>query len=155
GLISVPLTLGYLGKQQYGLWVALGSLLTWMALGDFGMARGLQNHLAEAYGQDDREAAARHMSTAFAALLSLAAIAGILFVPALYLVPWAELLRVTDSALVRELRPALAALMLVFLAQFPLNIVPQAYAAFQRSHVANVFAMIGSAMSVVLLLLVI
>jgi O-antigen/teichoic acid export membrane protein len=155
GLVSVPLTLGYLGKQQYGLWVALGSLLTWMALGDFGMARGLQNHLAEAYGQDDRDAAARHMSTAFFALLSLAVVAGVLFVPALYLVPWAGLLRVSEPALVAELRPALAALVFVFLAQFPLNIVPQAYAAFQRSHVANLFAMIGSSMSVALLLVVI
>jgi O-antigen/teichoic acid export membrane protein len=155
GLISVPLTLGYLGKQQYGLWVALGSLLTWMALGDFGMARGLQNHLAEAYGHDDRDGAARHMSTAFFALLTLAAIAGVLFVPALYLVPWARLLRITEPALIGELRPALAALMLVFLAQFPLNVVSQAYAAFQRSHTANLFAMVGSGMSVVLLLVVI
>jgi O-antigen/teichoic acid export membrane protein len=155
GLIAIPLTLAYLGKEQYGLWVALGSLLMWMALGDFGMARGLQNHLAEAYGQDDHDSAARHMSTSFFTLLSLAGIAAILFVPALYLVPWDRLLRVTEPALVRELKPALAALMVVFLAQFPLNIVPQAYAAFQRSHVANLFGMAGSALSVVFLIAVI
>src|SRR5689334_5824048 len=46
-LVTVPLTLGYLGKQQYGLWMALSSLLMWMALSDFGLARGLQNHLSE------------------------------------------------------------------------------------------------------------
>jgi len=155
GLVSVPLTLAYLGKQQYGLWMALGSLLTWMTLGDFGMARGLQNHLAEAYGNDDADAAARHMSTAFVALTVVAIAAGVAFAPALYFVPWERLLRVTEPDLVAELRPAFAALMVVFLAQFPLNVVAQAYAAYQRSHVANLFAIAGNVVSLLMLVVVI
>jgi O-antigen/teichoic acid export membrane protein len=155
GLVTVPLTLAYLGKQRYGLWMALSSLLAWMALSDFGLARGLQNHLAAAYGRDDSESAARHMSTAFFALLLVAALILVLFTPALVIVPWHRLLKVTEPALVHELKPALAALMVIFLAQFPLNIVPQAYAAFQRSHVANLFGMAGSVVSIVVLLAVI
>jgi O-antigen/teichoic acid export membrane protein len=154
-LVTVPLTLAYLGKQQYGLWMALSSLLTWMALGDFGLARGLQNHLAEAYGHDDSDSAARHMSTAFFALLVIAVLIFVLFAPALVMVPWERLLKITEPALVRELKPTFAALMIVFLAQLPLNIVPQAYAAFQRSHIANLFGMAASAMSIVVLIAVI
>jgi O-antigen/teichoic acid export membrane protein len=155
GLLSVPLTMGYLGKQQYGLWMALSSLLTWMALSDFGIARGLQNHLAEAYGNDDPDSAARYMSTAFFALLVLAILLVALFAPALAVVPWERLLRVTEPTLVREIRPAFAALMFVFVAQFPLNVVAQAYAAFQRSHIANLFGMAGSVLSIIVLLAVI
>jgi O-antigen/teichoic acid export membrane protein len=155
GLVSVPLTLGYLGKQEYGLWMALSSLLTWMALSDFGLARGLQNHLAEAYGNDDADSAARYMSTAFFALLAVATLIAALFAPALVLVPWERLLRITEPALVRELRPAFAALMFVFLAEFPLSIVGQAYAAFQRSHIANLFGMGGSVLSITVLIVVI
>ncbi len=154
-VITVPLTLGYLGKQQYGMWMALSSLLTWMALADFGLARGLQNHLAEAYGNDDSDSAGRHMSTAFFALGSIAAVIATLLVPALVLVPWERLLEVTEPALIRELRPTLAAVMVVFLAQFPLNVVGQAYAAYQRTHISNLFGIAGSVLSIVLLLVVI
>jgi O-antigen/teichoic acid export membrane protein len=155
GLVSVPLTLTYLGKQQYGMWMALSSLLAWMALSDFGLARGLQNHLSAAYGSDDGESAARHMSTAFFALLGLAIAAGLVFVPALVYVPWERLLKITEPALVRELKPTFAALMIVFLAQFPLNIVAQAYAAYQRSHVANLFGIVGNVVSIAVLFAVI
>jgi O-antigen/teichoic acid export membrane protein len=95
------------------------------------------------------------MSTAFFTLLAIAVIVGVLFAPALYIVPWDRLLNVTEPALVHELRPTLVALMLVFLAQFPLNIVAQAYAAFQRSHIANLFGMAGNALSIVVLIAVI
>ena len=35
--LSVPLTIGYLGIERYGVWVTLGSLIAWMALTDFGL----------------------------------------------------------------------------------------------------------------------
>lgn len=154
-LIAVPLTMSYLGKEQYGLWMALSSLLTWMALVDFGVARGLQNYLAEAYGNDDEESAAKYMSTAFFALLGIALLIGAMLAPGLYLVPWERLLKVTEPALAAELRPTLAAVLVVFLARFPLNVVPQAYAAYQRTHIANVFAIAGSLLSIATLLVVI
>ncbi len=154
-LVSVPLTVGYLGKEQYGLWMAIGSLLTWATLADFGMARGLQNHLSEAYGREDHEQAGRLMSTAFFALLFLAILLGILFIPALYLVPWASILHITEPALLAELRPALGAVMAVFLLQFPLSVVGQAYAAYQRGHVGNLFGIASSVLSLALLLVVI
>ncbi|MCS6902036.1 MAG: lipopolysaccharide biosynthesis protein [Myxococcales bacterium] len=154
-LVSVPLTIGYLGKQQYGLWMALNSLLTWAALADFGLARGLQNQLSEAHGKEDRIGAAQAMSTAFFALLGLALIFATAFAPLLILVPWGLLLKISEPALLAELVPTLAAVIGVFLAQFPLNVVGQAYAAYQRGHVANLFGIVGSVLSLGVLLLVI
>jgi O-antigen/teichoic acid export membrane protein len=154
-LVSVPLTIGYLGKQQYGLWMAISSLLTWAALADFGLARGLQNQLSEAHGKEDRAGAAQAMSTAFFALLGLASLFAVAFAPLLLLVPWGSLLKITEPALLAELVPTLAAVIAVFLAQFPLNVVGQAYAAYQRGHVANLFGIAGSVLSLAVLLLVI
>jgi O-antigen/teichoic acid export membrane protein len=154
-LIAVPLTVGYLGKQQYGLWMAIGSLLTWAILADFGLARGLQNHLSEAYGREDQGQAGRLMSTTFFALLGIALLLGLIFLPALFLVPWERLLHITEPALIAELRPALGAVVAVFLLQFPLGVVGQAYAAYQRGHIANLFGIAGSVLSLGLLLLVI
>ena len=35
--LSVPLTIHYLGSERYGVWLTISSLLTWMALTDFGL----------------------------------------------------------------------------------------------------------------------
>lgn len=151
-LVTIPLTIGYLGKEHYGLWMVLSSLLTWANLADLGLLRGLQNHLSDAYGRDDEGAAGRAMTTAFFALTTLALVLGAAGAVALWAVPWASVLRITDPTLERELLPALGATGVVFLVQFPLKVGRQAYASYQRGHVANVFAAAGSVMSLVALI---
>src|ERR1041385_8128703 len=53
GLAWIRLSLSYLGNERYGLWVAVSSIVGWANLADLGLARGIQNHLSEANGQDD------------------------------------------------------------------------------------------------------
>lgn len=154
-LVSVPLTIGYLGKERYGLWMAIGSILTWIALADFGMLRGLQNRLSDAYGRNDNVEAQQAMSTAFYALLMLALGAGTLFGSTLFLVPWEQFFKLPNITLQEELRPTLLAVVGVFCIQFPLRTVKQAYAAYQRGYIANLFAIVGSLLSLAVLLIVI
>jgi hypothetical protein len=51
--LSVPLTIHYLGSERYGVWLTISSLLTWMALTDFGLSgNALVNVLADLYQPD-------------------------------------------------------------------------------------------------------
>ena len=63
-LLSVPLTLGYLGKERFGLWMVISSLVALLGLADLGVGNGLLNVLAKAYGKDDRDAARVGVSSA-------------------------------------------------------------------------------------------
>src|SRR3954466_3751287 len=46
--VSVPLTVHYLGAERYGIWLTMSSLLTWMAMTDFGLAgNALVNVISE------------------------------------------------------------------------------------------------------------
>src|ERR1700759_1801607 len=64
--VSVPLTVHYLGSERYGVWLTIGSLLTWMALTDFGLSgNALVNVLAESSGNDDIKTARQYVSSAF------------------------------------------------------------------------------------------
>jgi Na+-driven multidrug efflux pump len=73
GFVSVPLTVGYLGAERYGVWLTISSLLIWVALTDFGLAgNALVNVLSEALGNDDREAARHYVASAFWALVTIA-----------------------------------------------------------------------------------
>jgi O-antigen/teichoic acid export membrane protein len=153
GLLSLRITFGYLGRERYGLWMAINALLMWAALADFGLSRGLQSHLSEAHGRDDRDAAGRYVSTGLATFTLLAVAFAALFVPLLWIVPWTRVLNVQDPALILETRGAVAAVAACFLAGFPLSLVPTIYASYQRGYVANLFSIAASIVSLATLLL--
>ena len=67
--ISVPLAVGYLGRDRYGVWITISSLLMFLSFADFGLGGSLQNALADAYGRQDRVKAQRHVASAFWLLL--------------------------------------------------------------------------------------
>ncbi len=154
GLAWIRLSISYLGGERYGLWMAVGSMVGWANLADFGLARGMQNHLSQANGQDDRELAARYVSTGLFTLTSVAILFALISTPAVLLVPWTSLLNVKNPALAHETRQVVAAVLACFLIQFPLSLVPTIYAAYQRGYVAAIFSILGSVFSLGALLIV-
>lgn len=46
-LFTVPMFLDVFSKEQYGLWVTIFSMLTWISMFDFGLSQGLRNKLTE------------------------------------------------------------------------------------------------------------
>ncbi|MDM8209134.1 hypothetical protein QUW17_14895, partial [Bacteroides gallinaceum] len=43
----VPLTLGYVDSELYGIWLTLSSIITWLQFMDIGFTNGLKNRLGE------------------------------------------------------------------------------------------------------------
>ena len=41
-LVTIPLTINYFGKEQYGLWMIVSSVVIWLQLSDFGINNGLK-----------------------------------------------------------------------------------------------------------------
>jgi O-antigen/teichoic acid export membrane protein len=154
-LISIPLTISYLGKSRYGMWVAINALLMWGALADFGLGRGLQNRLSEAYGKNDEKAASQYVGTAFFSLSGIALFFGITLGPLIFLVPWSSVFNIQDNSLQSEAPWTVLAVLFVFLFHFPLGIVGQIYAAYQRGYIANFFTIAGNVLSMITLLVVI
>src|SRR5438552_3977583 len=76
--ISVPLAVGYLGRDRYGLWVTISSLLIFLSFADFGLGSSLLNALSDAHGREDRLQAKRYVASAF---WLLAIIAVVLWLP--------------------------------------------------------------------------
>jgi O-antigen/teichoic acid export membrane protein len=154
GLAWIHVSLAYLGKERYGLWMTVGSLVAWANLADFGVARGMQNHLSEANGQDDREQAARYVSTGLVTLSVIAVAFGITLAPVVLLVSWTDVLNIHDPSLASEARYVVAAVLACFLIQFPLSMVPTIYSAYQRGYISSVFNILGSLLSLGALLTV-
>lgn len=63
--VLVPLTLGYLNPYEYGVWLTLNSVLSWVYMFDIGLGNGLRNKLTEALANQDYELGKIYVSTTF------------------------------------------------------------------------------------------
>lgn len=68
GFLIVPLTLQYIHKEDYGIWLTLSSVIGWFTFFDVGLGHGLRNKLAEALANDDLEKAKIYVSTTYGIL---------------------------------------------------------------------------------------
>jgi O-antigen/teichoic acid export membrane protein len=64
--IMVPMTLGFVGKVEYGIWLTISSIIAWFSYFDVGLGNGLRNKLAVALAEDDKEAAKIYISSCYA-----------------------------------------------------------------------------------------
>jgi O-antigen/teichoic acid export membrane protein len=65
-LLYVPLALGYLSTEKYGIWITLTTIVNWVGVLDIGMSNGLRNKLAEALAKEDLKLGKIYISTAYA-----------------------------------------------------------------------------------------
>jgi O-antigen/teichoic acid export membrane protein len=97
-IVAVPLSLAYLGTELYGVWLALTSILAWLAVADLGIPNGsLINALSEALARDDVARARRIVSSACVAMVGMAAAVIGLTAVASAIVPLGGLLGAAES----------------------------------------------------------
>ena len=153
-LLSVPLTIGYLGPEQFGVWVLLGSLLAWVRLADIGIGNGLTNTIAGALGSERPDLVRVHISTACAALSTIALTLGVIIFLVWPWVDWNELVGVRNGFARAEVRAAVAASIVIFLVGFPMSVIGPTYNAFQDGKLANYWSAAGSVASLLALVAV-
>lgn len=71
GLISVPLTLNYIGTERFGLWMALSTALTFISFSDLGIGIGTQNKISIFYSHGNLESAKKAFSSSLFFMLLL------------------------------------------------------------------------------------
>ena len=64
-LLLVPLTLNYLSVYEFGVWLTLSSIFTWINYFDIGLGNGLRNRLAESMARQDKKLGQIYVSTTF------------------------------------------------------------------------------------------
>jgi O-antigen/teichoic acid export membrane protein len=154
-LISVPLTLHYLGVERFGMWMMISSLITMLAFADFGIANGVLSLVADAHGRDDRAALQRIVSSGFFMLSAIAAGLLALFAAAYAYVPWHAVFNVQGDLARAEAGPALAVFMACFACAIPLGVVQRVQMGLQQGFLASLWHCLGSLCALAGVLLVI
>lgn len=140
--LIVPLTLGYVGKVEYGIWMTISSIISWFAFFDIGLGNGLRNKLAEALARDDRETAKVYISSTFALISFIAAIMFIGFLIAANFISWNKALNTNDIANY-ELFKIVVVVFFFFCVGFILRVLSSVLQAMQKYAVNDILGIIA------------
>jgi len=149
GFITVPLTINYLGKEQFGLWMVVSSLVAFIQLTDFGVSNGLTNALAEANGKNDRQAAKGYFSSALVAMLGMSILSLLPITLLALLLPWGSILKIQDPVLVPLAGECFLVAGVIFVISLPISIVNRVYVAYQLGYITNLIQLISAIFSIV------
>jgi len=67
---TVPVTLKYLNQEEYGLWLTIYSIMTWLMYFDGGLGSGLRNKFTQAKAKNENYKIRSYISTSYFILLS-------------------------------------------------------------------------------------
>jgi O-antigen/teichoic acid export membrane protein len=144
GLITVPLVGSYLSRDSYGIWLQMSSFVAALGPLDLGIGLGLLTVVSDAHGRDDKEAARRAISTAFAMLSLIGALVIVVFGIAYFTVPWAGVFAVHTQPAISDAAPSAAVLIGAFALGLPLGIVGTVQVAHQAGYISSAWAIAGN-----------
>jgi len=143
-LISVPLTLHYLGSERYGMWMTISSLAAILAFADLGIGNGMLNAITTAHGHDDRAAVRGYVSSGFFAL-SLVSLSLLCVLAVTYrVIPWVKLFNVQNDIARQEVGPAVAVFFVCFALSIPMAVVQRVQLALQRGFLSSLWQCLAS-----------
>jgi len=147
--LIIPLMIRYLGKEQYGIWSTLFSIVSWVVLFDIGIGNGLRNKIAESLAKDDKKEAQNYISTAYLMIGLISISLVIIFLMVSSVVPWQNVFN-TVILSNNELKDAINITAVFLFVNFWLSLINQVFNGLQKTSIAvfgqflsNAFALIS------------
>jgi O-antigen/teichoic acid export membrane protein len=148
--VMVPLTLNYLDKMQYGIWLTIASLVSWFSFFDIGIGNGLRNKLAESLAKKEFFLAKTHVSTAYFLVFGIFFVLIVLFWFINPYLNWASILN-TPPALGRELAKIVLFVFTIFCLRFVLVLIGNILYAYQQPALNNLMNPLGNILSLIVI----
>ena len=152
GVLSVPLIIDFLNKEQYGIWLTLSSVFAWLSFFDVGIGNGMRNKLTQALAVDDKKLAQEYVSTTYVMISLIFGALIILFQIINPFMNWQSILNIT-SVSEKELYILTTLVVTLFLLRFIFQLVGVIYIANQKPSINNIIVTLGNFFSFLLILL--
>lgn len=151
-LITVPLVLGYLGHERYGLWMTVVAIVGMFTFADLGLGNGLMTEISQANGRDDLQESRRCIASALFALSGISLVLLFCYFILFPFIPWPRVFNATSPDLLRESGAVVTVCFLTFLANLPLGVVQRTQCGLQQGFQSNLWQCVGSAINVAVVL---
>lgn len=86
--LAIPLMIGYLGQEQFGVWSTLLTVMSWVVFFDLGVGNGLRNKVAESLAKNERAEAARYIASGYTLIGLIALVVWVIVTATSYFIPW-------------------------------------------------------------------
>lgn len=149
-LLLVPLTINYVDAAQYGIWLALSSIIAWFSFFDIGLGNGLKNKLAEALATGKVDLARKYVSTTYALLIIIVSFFVILFVFVNKYITWSSLLNLPFD-MEMEISRLVLLIIIFFSFQFVLQTIVVILTAHQNVSMASLLGFLGNLISLLII----
>lgn len=147
-LALVPMTLGYVSSELYGIWLTLSSIMIWLSFFDIGFSLGLKNRLAEAIALKDWDKGRSLVSTTYFILLLIFTPICLILEICIPFVNWSRFLNVGEIYNA-EITQTLHVLVGFFCIQMVINVLNAVTSAFQKTALSSAFPVIGNFLSLI------
>lgn len=142
--IGLPITVRYLGAEQYGFWVTISTTVVMLMVFDLGIANTLTNCISRAFAEQSEEMARRYYATAFWSTFVIALFLGLVGVLCWPHIDWGTLFRLSDPVMARNAGICAAICYGYFLLTLPLGLAAKVVGGYQRVPVVNTFTIVSS-----------
>jgi len=148
--LLVPLTLGYLGAVDYGIWLTLSSVVAWFGFFDIGLGNGLRNKFAEALALGNKELARSYVSTTYFGLTVIFGILWLIFIVVSFFVDWNAIFNAPPDQS-QNLQVLIVYVFSLFLVRFVLKLLSVIIIADQRPAISNTFDPLSNVISLIVI----
>ncbi len=139
--IIVPMVLGFVGKEEYGIWLTISSIVSWFSYFDIGLGNGLRNKLAVALAEDDKEIANIYISSSYALIGIISTVMFVGFFVIANFVSWSNILN-TDLIANSELFKIVLTVFFFFCLGFAMKTLSSILQAMQLYAINDIIAII-------------
>ncbi|MDR3371569.1 flippase [Rhodoferax sp.] len=143
-LLSVSLTVSYLGVERFGVWMTVASFAGMLTFLDLGVGNALTNHVARRAAEDDADLLRQTISggLVFLALIGLGM--GLLLWLIAANLSWGSVIKVDQPGLLSEARQAAMCFALLFGLNIFTSGIQRVFAGLQQAYLGHLVAAFGS-----------
>lgn len=150
-LYSLSLTFKLLGKEKYGIWITLISVISWIYAFDIGIGNSLRSKLASAIALDNKKECNLLVSTSYIIILSVSFVLLIIFSVLIPFIKW-DIFFQSNEISSNDYILLLFTVSICIISVFSLNLINQILNAFQKNALSNIAYLVGNFLYVLVLL---
>jgi Na+-driven multidrug efflux pump len=148
--LLVPISLNYLGVEEYGIWLTLSSILGWLGYFDIGLGNGLRNKLTESFAKKEYHMGRIYVSTTYASVALIFAGVLLIFFSINPFLNWVKIIN-TSPHLASELNQLVMVVAFFLFGRFIVQLISTVVIADQNPSISSSFDVLSNIISLTVL----
>lgn len=150
-IMSIRLTLPYLGSERYGVWVLISGLTTFLTLLDLGVGNSIPNRITYAIVNYKKQRLNKVIMGCLGVLVVISFASYILLTIILTIVPWNKVIQSNDITLINETKSSAKLFIILFSYNIIIGGVQRIHQSFQSGYIPHLISGIASSISILVL----